>query len=77
MYERGVKKVQATPSLASNGKEACCHGIDQGLCSTPAVAFEAFEPLVYKLRRPLHLLGPSVFVLLIQSIRLIDSSDKR
>ena len=39
----------------------------------PAVAFEAFEPLVYKRRRPLHPLGPSVFVLSIQSIRLIGS----
>ena len=43
---------------------------------TPAVAFEAFEPpFVYKPRYPLHPLGSSVFILSIQSIRLIGSPD--
>lgn len=43
---------------------------------TPAVAFEAFEPPpVYKPRCPLHPLEFSVFVLSIQSIRLIGSPD--
>src|SRR5437660_7452872 len=48
------------------------HGIDQRFCPIPAVAFEAFQPpFVYKLGCPLHPLGPSVFVLSIQLIRLV------
>jgi hypothetical protein len=47
--------------------------IDQGFCPTLAMAFEAYEPhFVYKPRCPLHPLELSVFVLSIQSIRLVD-----
>jgi hypothetical protein len=46
--------------------------IDQGFCPTLAMAFEAYEPhFVYKPWCPLHPLELSVFVLSIQSIRLV------
>jgi len=55
-----------------------CYGTDLGFCPTPAVAFKAFEPpFVYKLRCLLHPLEPSVFVLSIQSVRLIGFPDNK
>ena len=57
-------------------RRGACHGNDQGFCPTPAVAFEALEPpFVYKPRCPSHPLKSTVFVLSIQSVRLIGFPD--
>jgi hypothetical protein len=48
--------------------------IDQGFCPTLAMAFKACEPhFVYKTLCPLHPLELCMFVLSIQSIRLVGS----
>jgi hypothetical protein len=61
-------------NLMSWYRSGVLSNIDQGFCPTLAMACEAYEPhFVYKPRCPLHPLELSVFVLSIQSIRLVDS----